>query len=167
MPYLPINEDIVLIMNIIVSSTDGFWQAPVSNEMYKGMEMWKKAFENAPKISPAVLKPISSMLFGEDSDNILGKSEAPIHSMYVLTNESGMFGASSLFYEGVQQMIRDLIGDYYALPSSIHEWVIIPKDDSDVEYMRDLVRSANRDIVGQEEVLSDEVYIFDGQLHIA
>ena len=45
------------------------------------------------------------------------------------------------------------------LPSSIHEWLIIPEDCTvSLEDMKSMVFDANRLVVHEEEVLSDGVY---------
>ena len=49
------------------------------------------------------------------------------------------------------------------LPSSIHEVLLIPWDSSeDIGYLRDMVTEINTTQVQLEEVLSNNVYIYDG-----
>ena len=52
-----------------------------------------------------------------------------------------------------------LLGDFYVLPSSVHEFILIAVEDQDPQQLADLVRSANRSVVKDSEVLSDDLYI--------
>ena len=48
--------------------------------------------------------------------------------MYVLTNSSKIQGAACMFYPHVLEMIGEILKeDFYILPSSIHEVIILPK----------------------------------------
>ncbi|SHJ29803.1 DUF5688 family protein [Hespellia stercorisuis] len=83
--------------------------------------------------------------------------------MYVLSNETRKFGATVLLYPEVAKQIRDKIGkDYYILPSSIHECIILPKEKGmlSVKELRDMVWEINQSQVLPEEVLGNEVYEF-------
>ena len=48
--------------------------------------------------------------------------------MFILTSKMKINGATVIFSEEVRQKVgKQIGGDYYLLPSSIHEWVVIPK----------------------------------------
>ena len=72
------------------------------------------------------------------------------------------FGASVLAYEGVTEQIREMYGgDYFILPSSLHE-VILVGDDGSMrgEDLKQMVMQANRTVVEPSDVLSDSVFYF-------
>ena len=47
------------------------------------------------------------------------KEQSPF---YILTNEQKIDGAGVLFYPGVQELVAEKMnGDYFVLPSSVHE----------------------------------------------
>ena len=48
----------------------------------------------------------------------------------------------------------------YMLPSSVHEWMILPECD-DVAYLKEMVTEANRTAVAEIDLLSDHVYRYD------
>ncbi len=83
--------------------------------------------------------------------------------MYVCTNTSKMNGAGVIFYEGIlREFARRIDNDFYILPSSIHEALFVPAtDDMDADYLKEMVRSVNATEVSPEEVLSDNVYIYN------
>ena len=57
-------------------------------------------------------------------------------------------------------------GDFYVLPSSVHELILIAVDDQDPQQLVDLVRSANHSVVKDNEILADDLYICEsGELH--
>lgn len=86
-------------------------------------------------------------------------------SIWVLTNEAEHLGAACLFGEGVADSIaKELGGDYYILPSSINDMMIVPDTgDVDEENLRETLREANRneEVVAEKDVLTDTVYKYE------
>jgi hypothetical protein len=83
--------------------------------------------------------------------------------MYVLTNTSGSLGAAALFYPDVKDKAAELIGsDYYILPSSTHEVILVP-DSAGInpKELCEMVKQANRTVVDEKDILSDNVYHYD------
>lgn len=84
------------------------------------------------------------------------------HSMYVLTTDSGINGASCVFYDGVLESIYEQFGcGFYILPSSVNEVILIPDKcagEGEEEHLSELVKGVNRSEVPRQEVLSDKVY---------
>lgn len=83
--------------------------------------------------------------------------------MYVLTNEKKHLGAILAYFpETLHLMQKKLGGDYYLLPASIHEWVVVPaycvEDES---YLKWIVEEVNRTELMPEEVLSNNIYLYD------
>lgn len=87
--------------------------------------------------------------------------------MYVLTNESRRCGAAAILYEGELDRIGRRLGeDFYILPSSIHEVIIVPMSCGHTrEELRKMVKEINITQVSQEEYLSDHVYIYYRKIH--
>ena len=85
--------------------------------------------------------------------------------LYVLTNKSRMFGAACMLYPGVfQQAAREIEGDFFVLPSSVHEVLLLsPGNVFDREGLRRLVREINETQVEPYEVLSNNVYYYDSE----
>lgn len=61
---------------------------------------------------------------------------------------------------GVIKLLGDMDGDYYILPSSIHEIILCPADGKKAEELKRMVYGINRLVVREEEVLSDSVYYY-------
>lgn len=73
---------------------------------------------------------IKSMIFGEEPENLLNEKmdmEAMENPMFCLTNKAKMNGASLLLQEDIRKQIGECLGsDYFVIPSSIHEVLILP-----------------------------------------
>ena len=83
--------------------------------------------------------------------------------MYVLTNEDLTNGAAVLFYPQMQEKIaEELQGNYFVLPSSIHETLIVP-DNGELDYpeLKAMVNTVNLSEVADTDILTGEVYFFD------
>lgn len=89
--------------------------------------------------------------------------EAPENfKMYVLTNQSKCYGASGILDHTTLHRISEQIGDFIVLPSSIHEVIVIPKNEDMGDYSRlaAMVKEVNAAVVLPEERLSDHVYVY-------
>ncbi len=86
--------------------------------------------------------------------------------MFVLTNDAGMYGAAAILNDSIRQEIVEKVGDFYVLPSSIHETLIVPKDTGmELKELEQMVQEANYTQVPPEEHLSDHVYEYDAGEH--
>jgi hypothetical protein len=60
--------------------------------------------------------------------------------------------------DGIAQILGD---DFYLLPASIHEWIIIPESAvNDRLHLLSVVRNINCYEVLEEEVLSNDIYFY-------
>ena len=96
------------------------------------------------------------------SEIMTGNAEDDFDSpMYVLSNKDTQYGATVALYPDVLKQISKQIGsDYYILPSSVHELLILKKKDCDIteKELRSMVREINQSIVSPEEILGNEVF---------
>lgn len=88
-----------------------------------------------------------------------GSGMAP---MWVLGNEKWLFGAASLLFPGVlREFGRQAGTDFFILPSSIHEVILLPAGGRETRAMLyDMVRSANVRLC-PDRFLSNCVYYYD------
>lgn len=82
--------------------------------------------------------------------------------MWVLTSENRQFGAGAILYDNWLEHIAEVVKeDYYVLPSSIHEVIILPKKYAmDKDDLVKMVREINEEQVDTEELLADNVYYY-------
>lgn len=85
-------------------------------------------------------------------------------SLLIATNVNGYYGAVAVLEDQVWDAILEKYGnqDYYILPSSIHEVLLVPTSSSiDIEMLRSTVKMVNATEVSEADKLSDDVYLFD------
>jgi len=126
-------------------------------------ELFRIAKINTPKLYPGAITRLEHLIFGLNPENSdIYPVDSPVPSIYVLTNQNGINGASCLLYENTIKDFADRIGsDLIILPSSIHEVLLIPDSSSfDYRTFRDMVRTINAHDVAKEEILSDELYLY-------
>ncbi len=137
-------------------------------------DIYNAAVKNTPDLLKSCISPMSSIInnlknefdsdFEEDEELCGFHTESnEAGEMYVLTNSIKINGAACIFYKNVLKNFAEKIdSDLYILPSSIHEVILLPKLDM---FKRDdlvnMVREVNHEGVSQEEVLSDNVYIYN------
>lgn len=87
-------------------------------------------------------------------------------TMFVLTNDTKVNGAAAILNDDTRQEIADKVGDFYVLPSSVHETLIIPKDAGmELRDLEQMVQEVNQTQVAPQERLSDHVYEYDAKEH--
>lgn len=88
--------------------------------------------------------------------------------MYVLTNSRRYYGAASLVYDNMMEQIAELFqNDYYILPSSVHELILLEKtEDICPEMLNDMIVDVNLNQVEADEWLSDHAYYYSRERKI-
>lgn len=88
-------------------------------------------------------------------------------NMYVASIEGGVNGARCLLNDAViNHLVKEFNGSFIVLPSSIHEVIILPNNESSFSLsdFDDLVHTVNvSDAIHSEDVLSDHAYIYDSE----
>lgn len=170
MPYVSAGHGLAVIADINMSEDrSGEWRIAINNNVLESLgvdkeRLFSDAMSNAKIYDPATLVDMTSALFSPERANLLDRDEplAPeeVGGMYVLTNESGSLGAATLFYPDVKEKAAELLGsDYYILPSSVHETILVPDNpDINAKDLCEMVKQANRTVVDEKDILSDNVY---------
>ncbi|MBQ2641876.1 MAG: hypothetical protein IJG15_07765 [Lachnospiraceae bacterium] len=114
-------------------------------------ELYQSALRTCPQMLPPVFRPLSEVLSVLEPT---GEGE-----LYLLTNEGALYGASVILYPGILQEAASYIdGDYFVLPSSVHEVILLPDHGEDPRELLQIVREINHTQVSEEEVLIDGVF---------
>ena len=89
-------------------------------------------------------------------------------TFFVVTNTERIDGAGVIFYPEFMDNMGELLGnDFFILPSSIHQMLILPDDGQvDAEMLRDMVKEVNATQVAPAERLTNDVYHFDTKDHV-
>ena len=118
------------------------------------------AISNTKTMFPCTARNLSEVvgsLMGCDMDDI------PDCHMKVVTNAYSINGAAAILDdELLQEIYEEFDCTYYIIPSSVHELIVIPSGICDPDEIKSLVRQVNSTEVRDDEILSDNVYIYDG-----
>lgn len=122
-------------------------------------ELRRDAWANTMRRFPAKIESLTSVLNEVCSDSVFEEEDSPL---LVLSNEKRYLGSVCLCYPGIPEMVAaEVRGNYYVLPSSIHECLILPDTG---EYQQEgldrMVRDINETQVMPQEVLSDHAYYY-------
>lgn len=130
-------------------------------------ELFEWARENTLRIAPEEFMSMRGILQKYRTEEKEEEEEDGLEPMYVLTNRGSYFGASCILFDSVLQKIAAELGeDYWVLPSSIHECIIVPASlEMQREELQQMVREINRSEVAPEDFLSDEVYFYQQEIH--
>lgn len=155
--------DLAAVYRVIVSENESYTASflasheicrkyGVSPEELDAAAMWntkEKGFEIRSMVS--ILAEIS----GTPEEVFAGNEP----SMYVLTNERKIGGASVMLYpEEFEKAALPLKDDLYVLPSSIHEVIAVPATGINPDELVEMVSKINATEVSSEEFLSNNIY---------
>lgn len=167
-----IKDDMAMVYRIIVNQENQeVGSVKISDQLAESLnlnekDLYNMAMENTPKLFPAQFQSMYDVLkkMMPEMAEMMGPNIFE-DSMYVLSNEQNIDGASALFYPGVQEEIYKHMGkEYYVLPSSIHETIIVPKNASmNATELKNMVMEINGKEVSPDEVLTDSVYEYDAR----
>ena len=128
-------------------------------------ELWKLAKKNTQKLFPCQLihmeEMVLEMVHDLKVDEEKNGSILPV-PMYILTNEYKLNGAATILYKDVlEDFSKACDGDFYLLPSSIHEVILVPaKECNSFDEMTQMVQEVNETQVEAEELLADHAYYY-------
>jgi len=108
--------------------------------------------------------PVENLLDSSMDFNVDMMMPAP---MMVLSNQNKMFGASMMMQQDVMDQIGEMMkGDYYILPSSVHEIIVVPMNmEMELPELNAMVSDINATEVENDEVLTNKVQVYDCKEH--
>lgn len=161
-------EDMSIVYRLNMGeSAEGRASILVNNQMMEQYgitpeQLHQDAMEQSVKEQPIVIKNITAILNEMGVMPELIEEDSP---MYVASNESRLQGAGVIAYpDFMDTAAEQLHGDFYVLPSSVHE-VILLKDDGgmDAEMLKAMVSDVNSNEVEREDQLTDNAYHYDNE----
>lgn len=170
-PHQVVAEDMAVVYRFEIESSErGTSSILVTNNLLKsyGMnqtQLHMDAAEAAVQHRPATLRNMNDVM--RDIMGDLGASLIPAEPspMWVGTVEGGVNGACVIQYPGfLEQAAETLGGDFFILPSSIHEVLLIPDDGSmELGALEQMVRDVNEMQVAPQDRLTDSVFRYDSK----
>ena len=168
-------EDMAVVYRFVIDMDQGSrGTILVTNQMLDSMgvsaeQLHEDALKIAPELYPVVIKGMTEVLFdlmGNDSEAPFPLDELPTdEKMYVATVPDKIHGAGVIAYqEFMDQAAERLGGDFFILPSSIHELILVKDDGSaDFNELKSIVETVNAEQVALAEQLTDNVYHYDSK----
>lgn len=102
--------------------------------------------------------------FESELSNLPDKVEL---QMLVLTNQFGLNGAAVILYPNLlTRLAEKLQANLYLLPSSIHEFIVLPEDCNLYLELSKMVFEVNTHEVSRDEILSNHVYFYDWEKNV-
>lgn len=107
---------------------------------------------------PGIFCTMESAIFGSFNDERFYATSVPqSHTGYVVTNKTSC-GAIALFYSGAMERFAQLIGNFFVIPSSTEEVILMPEGDP--TRINKMIRGTNA-YVEDDLVLDSHAYFFD------
>ena len=153
-----------------ITVTDGL----MLNLSIRKSELFECALRNSEQNNPASLRSMREVMIemmfpdGKPEDDPMVDMFLPPEGdeamMYVLTNRTAMFGASTIMYSGIMDEVYNKVGsDFVIIPSSLHEVLIVKDADlmSNNEILN-MVSQINEGVVADCDILSNNIYRYSG-----
>lgn len=169
-------EDMSVVYRFELGSDDnGRATVLATNEMIAMMgitaeQLHADAVENAPKLKPAQITGMSEVMvemMGVTVDELalIGMPAPENEQMYVATVPDKIHGAGVLAYQDFMDQAAERVGgDFFILPSSIHEIIVVPDNgEMNLKDLEDMVKEVNATQVSLADKLTDSVYHYDAQ----
>lgn len=173
-PHIPFLDLAICFIYSFESGEMGNGSILVRNQY---METWgvsvKELWETANRNTSALFLPectsmeniLQEMGVTERTEfhSELPEKDGKFLAMSVLSNRQRIFGSAVILYDDYLKRIGEWLGkNYFILPSSIHEVILLPESgDEDYGDMRAMIQEINETQVEDQEVLSDNLYYFD------
>lgn len=169
-PHIRFLDLAIVFMVVLKSNCDnGFASILIYNQHLNFWDMdaedlYALALENtAADFEIIPMRSVIEAIMDEESAGII-MDNAEIE-MSILTNHYRLQGAVGMLHKEIlNQYMKETKADkVWIIPSSIHETLLIPSDMMpDTEYVKSMVKEVNATQVQPEEILSDNVYVYDG-----
>ena len=176
-----LHGDFAATYNIIVDKTDdGIATMAIRPEMLEEWDVTVNQLHADALIADKSRKPtmcdLGDVIFSLENssfkmDNFLdGKEhhELSPEAILCLTNADKMQGASYILHDDIMAKIGEVFGgDYFVLPSSVHECLMVPDNGMhEIDALNEMVKDVNDTIVDPEEILSYKVQHYDSKAHV-
>ena len=180
-PHVLIEDLAVTFCIDLGTHADGSMSVPIHNELMNGWgvtadDLYEIAVKNLTDSNVGTFRSMNEVMLEMMLPNIIaecdGDEEAaretldmmmpPEDRMYVLCNKDKIYGASVLLDQKLMQSVIDRIGnEFYILPSSVHECLVVPaSQDMEPSDLVAMVREVNSTTVSNEDRLSNNIYTY-------
>ena len=165
-PFIPYHDLAIVFYILLELESSGSGTVLITNGMLRAWDvtvndLYKVASVNTPNLLPPNFRTMHSAICEMLGTNCTDGEFSDNH-MYILTNSTGQFGASTILYKDLlEEIAMEIRDDFYILPSSIHELIILPRSYSPcTEDIDRMIVEINETQIAPDEVLSDHSYYY-------
>lgn len=161
--------DMAAVFRVMLSREgEDYASVIVKNSLLRRMNVTPEHFVNdalaaAENNHPIRLQRLTDFLLGTSFET---RDESEYMSPLVFAGtDDRMWGSGVIAYpDFMKEAAEKLDGNFFLLPSSIHEVLLLPDDgDMDPDFLKNLVASINETEVSPEEKLTDNAYHYDAK----
>lgn len=169
-PYVKI-LDMVMVFRIVVdfkNDNNGMGTIIIKKDLQDKLgvttdTLFETALKNIKEKKSLQIKSMKEVMMemmGADSFEAGILDDNPL---YVISNKEMVFGSYALIDEEFMWNVYDKLGDdFIIIPSSIHELIIIPMKELEInpDYVNNMIKDVNRTQLDKKDVLSNHAYKF-------
>lgn len=170
--YEDICDLVAIAMICVERNSEGTKSICITKELARkwnvsDKEILKVAKENTSKLFPPKIEGLCEFIQSKlniSKEKLLdGRKNFP--DVRILTNDLCINGATVILYDSfMKEVYKRLGGNFIILPSSVNEVLVVPLDDlKNTLDLQKMVKHTNENFVPEDEILSDNVYIYDGE----
>ena len=164
--------DLAFVFRWIITKNEyGFSGSIINDSLAKNIDLTTdKLFELAKKntrrlLPPKVITLKNALKAMNAPDDLLDST--PEYPVFVLSNIYCVEGAAYIAFDDILSEIRNKLNEnFYILPSSINEALIIPESFVTPDFVKEMVRDVNNTIVTKTDKLSNNIYFYNGEIII-
>lgn len=175
-PHIDVGNGFALFLREVIAAGEGRFSSSVSYEELRDVygitekEAFEKAFVEIERADASEFFSVVDVLMQGSSRRNLLTEENPVCPdepipMYVLTDR--LCGSATLYRPGLREQVAEILNDdFYVIPSSTHELIIMPSrmvelSEGELEAM---ARNVIQNYVSSRDVLSCKVQMFSRKL---
>ena len=164
--------DLAFIFRWIITKNEyGFSGSIINNSLAKNIdldtdELFELAKANTRRLLPPKMVTLKNVLKAMNAPKDL-LDNTPEYPVFVLSNIYCVEGAAYITFDDILSEIKNKLNEnFYILPSSINEVLIIPESFVTSDFVKEMVRDVNSAVVTKTDKLSDSIYFYDGDVKI-
>lgn len=175
-------DDIVLVLCLLLyRDSEGLMSTKVSHGLLglkdcnlNDENLIKLALGNSAVLFDIIFRPLEQFMLERNMvptqlkrlfiERVHNPESSEYPNLYILSNANCLHGASLIFSEELQKILFKSIGPFYVIPSSIHEVLLLAKENYCIDNsnaLKSMVEEVNNTMISAD-VLSENVYYFDG-----
>lgn len=177
-PYALFGDMIITFAIQVLQDEQNIASARITNKLMNDWnidlsDLLSYAYQNTKKMYKMKITKMQDLLYellqrtNANIDKKMLENTSPDFIMYVVTSENKLNGSYYITdRESLIEVAKYIQSDeFYILPSSIHEFIVIPYDKTvdDADKFLAMVKEVNSTELSLDEILADNVYIFNAK----